>query len=268
MTTERAEVPSGPRERLARALVRDPGVSREELAGLARSACWNLPGTMQAVAVSADREVRPPCQDESVLADWGSRQPYLLIGDPGQREREALLGALRGRTVVVGPVMPLAEVGSSLRWARRLLALLPAHTGPETRIVRAEDHLSTLLLLQDETLTRLLVSRRLRPLADLTPLQSERLAHTLLIWLEGGGAAQTARKLGLHPQTVRYRMRQAEKLFGSDLRDPRSRFELELALHSLRLATEVRRARADVPPRRSRADHPPRHPRTARLNGL
>ncbi len=105
----------------------------------------------------------------------------------------------------------------------------------EPRAVFVDDHLSTLLLLQDEPLAHALAARWLRPLADLTPRQSERLEVTLLAWLEGGGAPEAAKALSVHPQTVRYRMRQLEKLFGTGLRDPRTRFELEMALRSRRL---------------------------------
>ena len=36
----------------------------------------------------------------------------------------------------------------------------------------------------------------------------------------------------VHPQTVRYRLRQVDDLFGDQLRDPDRRFELEIALRA------------------------------------
>ena len=39
-----------------------------------------------------------------------------------------------------------------------------------------------------------------------------------------------AAELGVHPQTVRYRLRQLRELFGTRLEDPEARFELSLAL--------------------------------------
>jgi DNA-binding PucR family transcriptional regulator len=39
-----------------------------------------------------------------------------------------------------------------------------------------------------------------------------------------------ARRLGVHPQTVRYRLRRLEELFGDALTETESRYELELAL--------------------------------------
>jgi DNA-binding PucR family transcriptional regulator len=41
-----------------------------------------------------------------------------------------------------------------------------------------------------------------------------------------------AAELGVHPQTVRYRLRQLRELFGTALEDPDARFELALALRS------------------------------------
>jgi len=39
-----------------------------------------------------------------------------------------------------------------------------------------------------------------------------------------------AHRIHVHPQTVRYRLRQIQELFGDQLRDPDRRFELQLAL--------------------------------------
>jgi DNA-binding PucR family transcriptional regulator len=48
-----------------------------------------------------------------------------------------------------------------------------------------------------------------------------------------------ARRLGVHPQTVRYRLRQLEELFGDALNAPDARFELELALRGRALLPAV-----------------------------
>ncbi|MGT2531747.1 hypothetical protein ACU4GG_35350 [Streptomyces nojiriensis] len=80
--------------------------------------------------------------------------------------------ALRGRCAAVGHSVPLRDAASSLRWALRLLALTPARGGLEARTVFVDDHLSTLLLLQDEPLAHALAARWLRPLADLTPARA------------------------------------------------------------------------------------------------
>jgi DNA-binding PucR family transcriptional regulator len=107
-------------------------------------------------------------------------------------------------------------------------------------VVRCEDHLSTLMLLADEPLVELFAERRLAPLRSLTAKQQVRLSETLLAWLETrGGAPEVASRLQVHPQTVRYRLRQLEALFGEQLHDPDARFELESALRAISV---IRRA--------------------------
>ena len=84
----------------------------------------------------------------------------------------------------------------------------------------------------------------------LRPGQRDRIAETLLAWLQSGeNAAEVAQQIHVHPQTVRYRLRQIQELFGDQLRDPDRRFELQLALR-LRQLTGDRTARAgpDRPP--------------------
>ncbi|MCX4782028.1 PucR family transcriptional regulator [Streptomyces sp. NBC_01264] len=245
------------------------------LAELAGPAGWPLPVAVRAVALASPGETQQlAALLDDCLGGMVAGQPCLLVPTADPEARTALDAALRGRLAVVGhPVAP-GDTASSLRWAVRLLALVPAQarTGPDARTVFVDDHLSTLLLLQDEPLAHALAARWLRPLADLTPRQSERLEVTLLAWLEGGGAPEAAKALSVHPQTVRYRMRQLEKLFGPGLRDPRTRFELELALRSRRLMAQVR-LRPVRGGRRARlvaADFRPNpgDDRIARVNGL
>jgi DNA-binding PucR family transcriptional regulator len=59
----------------------------------------------------------------------------------------------------------------------------------------------------------------------------ERLLATLRAWLDRPGQVQAvAAALDVHPQTVRYRVRQLRELFGDALDDPERRFELSLAI--------------------------------------
>ena len=63
--------------------------------------------------------------------------------------------------------------------------------------------------------------------------QRERLAATLLCWLEHHGQrAAMAAELNIHEQTVGYRVNQLREVFGDCLNDPRSRFQLELVLRA------------------------------------
>jgi DNA-binding PucR family transcriptional regulator len=100
-------------------------------------------------------------------------------------------------------------------------------------LVRCDEHLSTLLLFADEKLAQVCAAARLAPLMKLRPEQQETLADTLLSWLQSAGNARiAARQLHVHPQTVRYRLRHLQELFGEALAQPAARFDLEIALHA------------------------------------
>ncbi|MET9324461.1 helix-turn-helix domain-containing protein [Streptomyces sp. NPDC003038] len=265
--------PDRTRQDLFKELTDDRAASEGSLTELAEAAGWPLPAAVRAVVLPTPGETQQLAAvlDDALVGMFAGR-PCLLVPSPDPDARAPLELPLRGRLAAVGHAVPLRDTASSLRWALRLLALTPARQGLEARPVFVDDHLSTLLLLQDEPLAHALAARWLRPLADLTPRQSERLEVTLLAWLEGGGAPEAAKALSVHPQTVRYRMRQLEKLFGPGLRDPRTRFELEMALRSRRLMAQVRLQHSRAGRRAGRvvtADFTPLVVgRMARVNGL
>ena len=151
----------------------------------------------------------------------------------------------------VGPAVPLSAASASLRWASQALALArrglvraagdtpgdaPGAAAGPAGLVWCEDHLPTLVLLADADLAATLSREALAPLRPLSPVQADRLARTLLAWLESAGDANAAaRRLQVHPQTIRYRLRQVTELFGAALADPDDRFRLLLALRVRRL---------------------------------
>ena len=221
--------------RLLAAIVSDPPPRAELVASLAEAAGWVLPAQV-AVVVLGERQQDAIPLPPGVLADWTGPEPCLLVPDPDGPGRQAAIDralsdrALRGRRAAIGPSVPLAGAAMSLRWARHALALARAGVIPAGP-VRCDQHLSTLLILADEDLAAALCGRRLAPLARLRPGQRDRIAETLLTWLQlGENAAEVAQQIHVHPQTVRYRMRQIHELFGDQLRDPDLRFELQLAL--------------------------------------
>ena len=98
---------------------------------------------------------------------------------------------------------------------------------------RAEEHLPALVIAADPALAAELAEQRLAPLAALAEGPRARLTETLRAWLDRPGQVQAvAAELGVHPQTVRYRVRQLRELFGDRLEDPEARFELGLALRA------------------------------------
>lgn len=116
----------------------------------------------------------------------------------------------------------------SLHWARLTLQLAGAGAGPP---LRAGDHLSEVILLQDGELARALADARLGPLRELPAGERVRLTETLAAWLaHHRHTPQIAEELHVHPQTVRYRVAKLRELLGDALDSPDGRFELQLAL--------------------------------------
>ncbi|UQA97313.1 PucR family transcriptional regulator [Streptomyces halobius] len=244
------------RRALFSALTGEGAIPTGMLGQLSRRADWPLPGRVRAIALRTRTDIHLVA---SALGDClisaPEQEPCLLVpvtASPLADEKARLHGVLRCRSAAVGHAVPLHDAAASVRWACRLLELVRPGVGPGGGVVFVDDHVSSLLLLQDKSLLRALVARQLRPLAGLTPDRCARLEATLLAWLGGGGAPEIAKALSIHPQTVRYRMRQIEKLFGSRLRDPRTRFEIQMALRSRLLLANAHR-RSPERNRRARA---------------
>ncbi|MGP3959244.1 helix-turn-helix domain-containing protein [Nonomuraea sp. 3N208] len=247
------------RNRLLDLLLSQPPASQEAIADLAKAAGWRLPRTVACVALD-DRppgasalngvhraparpgDRRMPALPPYVLAGLERPAPCLLVPDPsGPGQAQMLEQALRGRWGAIGPAVPLAAAATSLRWAREALELSRRGVLPRG-LLRCEDHMSTLVVFKDEELVSALAEVRLAPLAHLRPTQQDRLAETLLAWLRHGrGAGEVAARLHVHPQTVRYRLRQLEELYGDQLADPDIRFELEIALRARQAVIGSRR---------------------------
>jgi DNA-binding PucR family transcriptional regulator len=136
----------------------------------------------------------------------------------------------------------LADARASLGRARALLTLVRAELVDGAPLAEAERYDVALFMGADPQLAAELTARALAPLATLrAPATRARLAATLAAWLRAPGQRKTvAHALGVHPQTVRYRMARLRELFGEDLDDPDRRFELQLALRLEPYAALVR----------------------------
>ncbi|WP_067811034.1 helix-turn-helix domain-containing protein [Actinomadura kijaniata] len=233
------------RRRLLALLVRVPAPSRRAVAEIAALAEWPPPEEATLVAVPADARCRRAALDDDLLVDLTADEPYLLVPGELTADRERMLTeALPEGRVVAGPTVPVAQAADSLRWARQALLLVESGVLGDGPVTRCEDHLVTLWLLADRALTERLARRHLAGLMSLPEAQRDRLLETLRVWLTTRGTAATiAEELHVHPQTVRYRMRQLENVLGDRLTDPESRFAIEVVLRALWL-----RDRADIPP--------------------
>ena len=232
-------------------LTRGSAASREGLADLAREAGWRLPAAVACVAVGErpPEDRLAPAVGPDVLIDLERPEPCMLVPDPEAPGREDMLArALRGMRFAIGPSVPLEDAALSLRLAVQALALVRRGVIGYDRYVRCTDELSTLLLFHNEDVIRLMTRRRYGPLAELKPLQRLRLGETLLTWLiTGGKAPEMAARLHVHAQTVRYRMRRLQELFGDEMDDPDWRFEMEIILRTRLLLGEDREDGAAAP---------------------
>jgi hypothetical protein len=232
------------RRRLLELVLTDPPVSPDTIAAAAHAARWRVPRSLAAVALDARAALAtPPVLAPEILAGLDRPEPCLLVPDPElPAQAQAVTAAVHrfrsaidtGFLAAVGPAVPVSGALRSLRWARHALALSRRGMLTGEPPVWCRDHLATLAVFQDEELLAALVTRRLAPLSEVRDGQRQPLVDTLLAWLQlDRNVADVAARLHVHPQTVRYRLRQLDRLFGPDLRDPGLRFELEVALRAL-----------------------------------
>jgi hypothetical protein len=243
------------RRRLLRLLGQDPPAEQEAIRTAAQSATWALPRLVAAVVVAeAEHEdemdaiaarLARRLGEGAVGAAVGGLAVVMLPDPTGPGRRRALESALAGERAALGPAVAWPDAGVSLRRAAAAFRLPdgapPAHpvgqsAAPsfgESRLVIADDHLPALLLAAEPALASDLARTRLAPFDGLAAGPRERLEATLRAWLDRPGQVQAvAEQLGVHPQTVRYRLKQLRELFGARLEDPDARFELSLALRA------------------------------------
>ncbi|MER5964590.1 helix-turn-helix domain-containing protein [Streptomyces sp. NPDC002057] len=202
---------------------------------------WELPASVAVgVLIRPAREAVAPALGRGVLLDMESEQPRVVIPDPDTAGRaDHVRRATAGWSGAIGPTVPLAVAVESLRWAETAVRLIETGLLPRGEVQHCTDRVEELLLLPSHELIDAAAARCLTPLNSVGPSQARRLADTLLAWIEtSGGAPEVAHRLGIHPQTARYRLRQIRELWGDTLDDPDRRFEMLLVLRSQRLRAE------------------------------
>jgi PucR C-terminal helix-turn-helix domain len=222
------------RERLVSLLLSDPPAEDGVLRAAASAAGWTLPATVRVAvaALPADPLAAPAgAAPERVLTTTASDgRLALVVADDAEAERW-LRRAVRAlgleAPLAVGPAVPASAAARS---AARAAALLDR--GLKGAILRADEHEIALLLGAAPDLAHDVAARRLAPLRAVAgDAARARLTETLAAWLADPGRPQAmADRLGLHVQTIRYRLKALRELFGDDLDDADARFELALAL--------------------------------------
>jgi hypothetical protein len=227
------------RRELVAALLRDPPTDELDLRAAAAAARWRLPRSAAALACSEsdlDELTRrlPPETLSAVVEGVGC----LVIADPDGPGRRAEIE--RGLSAgALGPATPLSGLAGSWSLARSARRAAEAGVLGGGDLVRVDEVLPELLLLDNRELVDRIGARRLAPLDELTPKARRRMEQTALAYVQhGGNAAAMARELGVHAQTARYRLVRLRELLGEELDAPDTRFELELALRA-RLLSRV-----------------------------
>jgi DNA-binding PucR family transcriptional regulator len=153
-----------------------------------------------------------------------------LVADPdGPGQRAALERAVVGAGARGGLGTTVDWTQARISFARARAALELAGSAPV--LIGARDNAGALLLRSDPALAAELSGDRLSPLAELSAGSRIRLTETLTVWLaQQGRLGQVAERMGIHPQTARYRLGRLRELFGDALDDPDARFWLALAL--------------------------------------
>jgi PucR C-terminal helix-turn-helix domain len=218
--------------RLFAALTAAPS-DEETVREAAQAAGWTLPQTVAAIVVAGTGGAQVSgALGEDAIAVVDGELTLAIWADPLRPGARALVGRALRRAAAVGPAVPWREADRSLRLARVLIDLAD-ESGHGERPRWVADHLGLIALHDPDGVLRELRGVRLRALEHASERIRERLAPTLLTWLtEQGNRAATARALGVHEQTVRYRMNQLRELLGDALDDPQARFEMELSLRA------------------------------------
>ncbi len=221
------------RRRLVRLLLRDPPEERATLELAASDAGWRLPRQLAVAAVGGPhRHAVMPRLPADAIAEAVGDLVCAIVPDPeGPGRREELERAVVGADAVAALGTTVPSTAAALSFERAQAALTLAGDGPALLI--ASQRAGELLLRSDPGLAAELAADRLAPLQRLSDGSRNRFTETLRVWLqEQGRLGQVASRLGVHPQTARYRVTRLRELFGRALDDPDERFWLQLALRA------------------------------------
>lgn len=231
------------RRRLVRLLVREPPAEPSAVQSAAAQAGWPLPRALAVIAIDGENRGRAASRlPPDSIAETIGELTCAVVPDPeGPMRAPAIERAVVDAGARAGLGTTVQWTGAGLSFARARAALGLA--GSSSAVIVAREQAGELLLRSDPQLAGELASDRLAPLAALSAGSRGRLTETLRAWLaQQGRLGPVAARLGIHPQTVRYRLARLRECFGGALDDPDARFWLELALR-------VQRARLTDAPR-------------------
>ncbi|MGD6979897.1 MULTISPECIES: helix-turn-helix domain-containing protein [Citricoccus] len=208
-----------------------------ELRRLAAAADWRLPDRIAVVVMPLElaSTVRTRLGTAGLVVERESEATAVVAAPEVAGLRSRVAEVFAGSSAVIGPPARWDRVPLSHRVARLVAAQRAAGQEPDDggAPVFAADHLGRVVLGAEPEVMAELASRRLAPLDELTEAKRPVMEQTLLSWLvHWGQRVPVAEELGIHPQTVGYRLSRLRELFGEQLDDPEVRFELEMVLRT------------------------------------
>ncbi|MFD1826102.1 MULTISPECIES: helix-turn-helix domain-containing protein [Mumia] len=215
---------------LASILKRAPA---DEIETLSTNAAWPLPARFVVFSADARGEVTVPdlAEVETSILGRIDVTPALFVcaSDATPGIIEYLRGNAPGVRIAMSWPVSIDEVPDARRWTIRTLELADQDVIPNQAVLECEKHRTQIWLHAEPALRRRLTQELLRPLLAETQNSREILSETLLAWLESRDSAPAiAARLGVHPQTVRYRWKRINELFGEKLHD--SEFVVQLTM--------------------------------------
>jgi DNA-binding PucR family transcriptional regulator len=138
---------------------------------------------------------------------------------------------------VLGRGADAAGVSAAYREARRTLDLVARSGTAHGSVVDVEDLGLLGMLIEasaDGSIDRFW-RHRLGPLREYDAREGTDLCGSVSAFLEEGGLRRAARRLGVHANSLAYRLKRAEEIGGFQLSNAEARLELQMALRCRRL---------------------------------
>ena len=218
-STRDMRVRDAERDLLCRDLLhgRDPGSER-----IARAE-WVMP-TSVTIVIARDAEMRRwshklPAGSLIIAGDLPEPLDGVTglaaaaVPDLSAGTRERLITRMRDAAGVMGPVVPVGNTPESFRWAA-LLWQRDESTSKADRplgVVDATSRAVDVMMAAEGDVIRELRRRHLANLDGMAEATRDRLEETLRVWLDHRGRHDlVAEHLHVHPQTVRYRIKQLQ----------------------------------------------------------
>ena len=217
---------------LARARVAEQLLSGRPLAAgeTIDPAVWKSPEWVVVVVAEPDRQPDFPALARHGLVVPQRSHIVVIAAADNADQVVSTLGDASPRVAVSWPVES-AAIPAALRWARRALDLVRRGVIPDQPVIECRKHRTQIWLHAEPDLRQRLTQNLLKPLLAETPNSREILSETMLTWLETRDSAPAiAAKLGVHPQTVRYRWKRINELFGENLHNPEFTIQITMLL--------------------------------------